>query len=211
MAYNSKNTKVLATHDQDGNVRMLLLHEMKGGRIEYIVGSYFTESHEYMPPDSTFPEGVTVDRSGDCWDEKTGRCVGQANNWLSYQDPAYYDALIENDYRRGNTVHYSWDWGHYFNGDDALLRAVEFWKREVIWREAELFAVHDSAEKYSLEGFTLQVMRTNDGWSAAMYDPKGMPTTYSVSAIESKEEVIRRFKNRHRPTCTLESLGAVEK
>ena len=45
--YNSENTKVLATHlQEDGNLRMLLLHEMSSGRIEYVIGSYFTETTE---------------------------------------------------------------------------------------------------------------------------------------------------------------------
>lgn len=42
--YNSKNTKVLATHDDNGNMRMLLMHECDSGRIEYVIGSYFTET-----------------------------------------------------------------------------------------------------------------------------------------------------------------------
>ena len=45
MGYNSENTKVLATYEQrDGNKRMLLLHEFESGRLEYVVGSNFTES-----------------------------------------------------------------------------------------------------------------------------------------------------------------------
>jgi len=41
--YNSRNTKILATHEQaGGNTRMLLLHTCDGGRFEYVIGSYFT-------------------------------------------------------------------------------------------------------------------------------------------------------------------------
>lgn len=43
--YNSENTTILATHEQsDGNTRMLLLHECDSGRLEYVIGSYFTET-----------------------------------------------------------------------------------------------------------------------------------------------------------------------
>jgi hypothetical protein len=42
--YNSENTKVLATCNQDGNMRMLLFHECDSGRHEYVIGSYFHET-----------------------------------------------------------------------------------------------------------------------------------------------------------------------
>lgn len=43
--YNSENTKVLATCEKrGGNTRMLLLHTCKNGRLEYVIGSYFTET-----------------------------------------------------------------------------------------------------------------------------------------------------------------------
>ena len=42
--YNSENTKVLETYDDNGNTRMLLMHEMDCGRHEYVIGSYFTET-----------------------------------------------------------------------------------------------------------------------------------------------------------------------
>lgn len=42
--YNSINTKILAEHEQSGgNTRMLLMHECRDGRIEYVIGSYFTK------------------------------------------------------------------------------------------------------------------------------------------------------------------------
>ena len=42
--YNSTNTRILATHEQEGgNTRMLLLREHENGRLEYVVGSYFVE------------------------------------------------------------------------------------------------------------------------------------------------------------------------
>lgn len=45
--YNSENTTVLATHEQaGGNKRMLLLHICENGRHEYVIGSYFQE-HRY--------------------------------------------------------------------------------------------------------------------------------------------------------------------
>ena len=43
--YNSENTTILATHEQaGGNKRMLLLHRYESGRIEYVIGSYFHET-----------------------------------------------------------------------------------------------------------------------------------------------------------------------
>lgn len=43
--YNSENTTILATCEQaGGNKRMLLLHECESGRLEYVIGSYFTEA-----------------------------------------------------------------------------------------------------------------------------------------------------------------------
>lgn len=159
MGYNSENTKVLATHMQGDNKRMLLLHTMQDGRHEYIIGSYFTEKH--------YDGGLGYEH----WD-------------------------------------YSWDWGHYFNGEDAFLNAAHYWEREVLWREAELFEIHDEAG--FLEGNILQVMRTNDGWSAHMYEPDGTPTTYRVSGFDSKEELLDAFK-RHRRGCELESDGKFER
>lgn len=136
MSYNSENTKVLATHtwenkERGGNVHMLLLHEKDDPHFpyEYVIGSYFTESIEYMEPFGQFPEGVIVDRSGTCFDVATGHEVGQANNFLSYQDPAYYDAALENRKVNGKRIHYSWDWGHYF---DDIVHAVDYWKREIL-------------------------------------------------------------------------------
>lgn len=43
-AYNSENTHILATVEQaGGNKRMLLLHVCGNGRHEYVIGSYFHE------------------------------------------------------------------------------------------------------------------------------------------------------------------------
>lgn len=43
--YNSENTIVLDTYEQDGSERMLLLHMIDGGRrLEYVIGRNFTES-----------------------------------------------------------------------------------------------------------------------------------------------------------------------
>lgn len=87
--YNSKNTTILATHEQaGGNTRMLLLHKCESGRLEYVIGSYFTVECNLGDP---------FDMNG----------------------PAFVDD-------------YSWDWGHYFNGDDALVKAARFWEREVL-------------------------------------------------------------------------------
>jgi len=43
MSYNSENTTILATHYDRWNKRMFLLHRFESGRLEYIVGSNFTE------------------------------------------------------------------------------------------------------------------------------------------------------------------------
>lgn len=83
--YNSENTKVLETYDDNGNLRMLLMHEMGCGRREYVIGSYFTV--KWNPIDDVF--------------------------------------------------NYSWDWGHYFCEEGALLRAVDYWKDEVLGEGSE--------------------------------------------------------------------------
>ncbi len=135
MSYNSNNTKVLETYDQDGNLRMLLMHEHESGRIEYVIGSYFTENIEYIGPGGLYPEGVIVDRAGTCFDVASGHIVGQATNSLSYQDPEYYAAALKNIKEHGKTVHYSWDWGHYFS---SVLNAASYWKREVLCVEDDV-------------------------------------------------------------------------
>ena len=53
------------------------------------------------------------------------------------QEPSGRRMLFEchecGSYERGEElVDYSWDWGHYFGGDDGLLNAVDYWKREVL-------------------------------------------------------------------------------
>jgi len=130
--YNSENTTVLATHEEkhcgEVNKRMLLLHICESGRHQYIIGSYFTEIIEYIGPCDMHPEGVIVDRSGTCIDVAAGHIVGQATNSLSYQDPEYYAAKLENDKKHGR-VHYSWYWGHYF---EDVVKAVRYWESEVL-------------------------------------------------------------------------------
>ena len=131
--FTSKNTHILATHVQkDGNKRMLLFHICESGRHEYVVGSYFTEELEYIEPGGQFPSGVTVNRQGDCFDEATGRYIGQANNFLSYQDADYYAAALESSREHGKTIHYTWDWGHYFSD---VVDAVEYWRTLVLCDE----------------------------------------------------------------------------
>lgn len=139
--YNSTNTIVLATYEAGGgNTRMLLLHICENGRHQYVIGSYFTESIEYIEPSSIHPEGVIVDHAGTCFDVASGHIVGQANNSLSYQDTEYYEAALADAKRKGKTVHYSWDWGNYFDdvfseSGNGLLSAVDYWKREVLGAE----------------------------------------------------------------------------
>lgn len=195
--YNSTNTYVLATHEQaGGNTRMLLLHICDSGRHEYVIGSYFHVYKEYMAhwPDYDSP-AVIADRDGNCFTEDTHEEVGMANGKWS------------ESFDKGGKYHYEWDWGHYFGGEDGLLEAVDYWRREVLWREAELFELHDGAE---LDGCTLQVVYTNDLWSAQMHDKNGLPMTYSVSGFKTKEDLLEAF-SRHRPQCALESMGAFER
>lgn len=143
--YTSENTKVLETYDDNGNTRMLLMHEMDCGRHEYIIGSYFTESHEYIEPFGGSPDGVIVDRHGECWDVKTGHSLGLATNHLSWGDPDYYAAVIEDDRKRGNRIHYSWDWGHYFQ---RFEYAARYWLDEVIGVEFG-FEAYDERSGFS--------------------------------------------------------------
>lgn len=129
-SYTSRNSIILATFEQGDNLRMILLHTCDSGRLQYVIGSYFTESIEYIEPGGPFPEGVIVNRSGECFDVKTGHSIGMANNALSYQDSDYYEAVLQNAKQNGKTaVHYTWDWGHYF---DDIVSACDYWKREVM-------------------------------------------------------------------------------
>ena len=45
----------------------------------------------------------------------------------SYFAEKHYDGAL--GYERWD---YEWDWGHYFGGEDGLLNAVDYWKREVL-------------------------------------------------------------------------------
>ena len=75
-AYNSENTTILATHDEGGNKRMLLLHRCESGRLEYVIGSYFTT--EIRVIDS---EGHTkADYSWD-WGHYFSDVVSAAEHW----------------------------------------------------------------------------------------------------------------------------------
>lgn len=93
--YNSEDSRVLERFDDNGNMRMLLMHEKFDGGIEYVIGSYFTEKPAGRKPLFECPN---------CGDFARGEEI----------------------------VDYSWDWGHYFNGDDGLLKAVEYWESEVL-------------------------------------------------------------------------------
>ena len=167
--YTSENTKVLATHDVkhlgETNTRMLLMHEFENGRTEYVIGSYFTESIEYMEPGifGACPDGIIVDRHGDCYDVESGRVVGQAANSLSYQDPEYYSAALANAKEKGKRVHYSWDWGHYFND---VVHAVDYWKREVIGEDTDRFMCPDCSGVY--QEHPVELVHENGWWTCPM-------------------------------------------
>lgn len=162
--YNSENTHILATHeDNRGNMRMLL-HYRGECKSEFVIGRSFEVGEERKRTVTEAFGGIATDR-----------------------------------YRET----YSWECGHYFQDFED---AADYWRREVLWREAEVFAISDEA---GLNGCTLQVMYTNDGWSAHMYDKNGHTMTYDVSGFDSKEGLLEAF-HRHRTTLTLESRGAVE-
>lgn len=81
--YNSTNTKVLATYQQDEkNKRMLLLHECDSGRLQYIVGSYFAEQAVELG-DTDFETGfaeVGVEYSWD-WGHYFSSVVDAVDYW----------------------------------------------------------------------------------------------------------------------------------
>lgn len=84
--YNSTNTYVLATHEQaGGNVRMLLAHRCESGRIEYVVGSYFTESTEVAT---------------DPWHDAVAFPVAYSWDWGHYFD----DVLKATDYWKREVI-----------------------------------------------------------------------------------------------------------
>jgi len=108
--YNSTNTKVLATHEDGGNKRMLLLHEMGNGRIEYVIGSYFTAV-------ASLPNGE-VREDGSLYDKETGTAE------FGFASKDAFDAFW-----RSAVKDYSWDWGHYFG---SVVEAVGYWQEEVL-------------------------------------------------------------------------------
>lgn len=79
--YNSTNTTILATHDQkhlnETNTRMLLLHECKNGRREFVIGSYFTETTEV----SSCQEYERTDYSWD-WGHYFEKFESAASYWF---------------------------------------------------------------------------------------------------------------------------------
>jgi len=104
--YNSRNTKILATHEQaGGNKRMLLLHTCDSGRLEYVIGSYFTVVAKL--PDGEVREDGSI-HGVEC----------------AFQDEKEFELFWEKAIKD-----YSWDWGHYF-GD--VVDAVDYWKSEVL-------------------------------------------------------------------------------
>lgn len=115
--FNSDNSKILATYDEvqsDGitNTHMLLMREYESGRVEFVIGSYFTES-------------------------KSRFCCPRCGSELSDSDVPGYRFLCtecdENFYtfeaKASAVTDYSWDWGHYFN---SVLSAVDYWERDVL-------------------------------------------------------------------------------
>ena len=72
MAYNSKNTVILATHDKkhlnEVNKRMLLLHTCENGKQEYVIGSYFQQKPHIEMLGNTGIEVVTEGLTDYEWD-----------------------------------------------------------------------------------------------------------------------------------------------
>ena len=122
--YTSENTTILATCEHaGGNKRMLLLHECDSGRLEYVIGSYFTEYKEYF------------------------NCPRCGSRLLDSDLPDYRflcEECDENFYafeaNAAEVTSYSWDWGHYF---DDVVHAVDYWKREVIGEDTDRFMCPD--------------------------------------------------------------------
>lgn len=111
--YNSTNTKILAEYPQGKNTRMLLLHTMNDGRLEYVIGSYFTKE----PAKICFRCGELLADEHEITEYKYA-CLNCDENFYEFE---------ANDSE--DVVDYSWDWGHYFND---IVSAVNYWKREVL-------------------------------------------------------------------------------
>lgn len=79
--YTSKNTKVLATYECAGNnTKMLLLHTYENGRMEYVIGSYFTiEVNIGDPYDKNGP--AFVDSYSWGWGHYFGDVVSAVDYW----------------------------------------------------------------------------------------------------------------------------------
>ena len=79
--YNSKNTTVLATNEQaGGNTRMLLLHKCESGRLEYVIGSYFTVETNLGDPYNMDGPAFVDDYSWD-WGHYFGSVVDAVDYW----------------------------------------------------------------------------------------------------------------------------------
>lgn len=90
--YSSKNTTILATHEQaGGNTRMLLLHKCESGRLEYVIGSYFTVEVNLGDPFDMNGPAFVDDYSWD-WGHYFGDVVSAVDYWkreiASAEEPA---------------------------------------------------------------------------------------------------------------------------
>lgn len=75
--YNSRNTTILATHEQaGGNKRMLILHTCDSGRLEYVIGSYFKTDIRMIDSDGH----TKADYSWD-WGHYFGDVVSAVDYW----------------------------------------------------------------------------------------------------------------------------------
>ena len=191
--YNSENTHILATHMAAGNNRrMLLLHICENGRHEYVIGSYFTEKRESAP------------------DPRMARILdNEAKSFAPAMRGYGTRNLLEDladEVRRSHPreiVRYSWDWGHYFQDPVA---AFDYWKREVLWNEVELYEVSDG----ELDGCILQVTFNSAKWNAGLYEKDGKPMTYYIEGFSTKAELLEAF-HAHRPSCALSYVGYMKR
>lgn len=78
--YNSENTKVLETYDDNGNLRMLLMHEMDCGRREYVIGSYFQQKSHWERPLNDCEGGWITEYSWD-WGHYFGDVMSAVAYW----------------------------------------------------------------------------------------------------------------------------------
>lgn len=171
--YDSENTTILATHEQaGGNTRMLLLHKCGSGRLEYVIGSYFTVM-------AKMPEGL-VDESGVLYDRETMKVIDN--------DSIEAGRLCADAWRK-TWPHlikcYSWDWGHYFND---FASAADYWKREVLG-EPEPAKSPDSIEVECKFGtLVCSVFSDNDDYRELAIDlvrPDGR--SYQVCCVGTDE------------------------